>query len=175
MYKHGGFVLAWRPALPQLLVPSNPGVTEDKAEYKETEELTGILLLPCELTDGSPSLCLRKGLPKWGAQRLRSPAAYGDSQARGPIGAAAARLCHSHTATQDPSRVCKVHHSSQQCQILNSLSGTRAWTCILKDSSLVHYCWASTGTPDYNLVLCVSSAAVVELAPIGFNFSVNVL
>ena len=29
------------------------------------------------------------------------------------------------TATPDPSRICNLHHSSQQCQILNSLSEAR--------------------------------------------------
>ena len=29
------------------------------------------------------------------------------------------------TATHDPSRVCNVHHSSQQCRILNPLSEAR--------------------------------------------------
>ena len=41
-----------------------------------------------------------------------APAAYGNSQARGQIGAVAASLCHSHT-TPDPSSVCDLHHSSR--------------------------------------------------------------
>ena len=32
------------------------------------------------------------------------------------------------TATQDPSRICELHHSSQQCQILNPLSEGRDGT-----------------------------------------------
>ena len=53
-----------------------------------------------------------------------APPAYGGSQARiqlelQPPGYAKA------TATQDPSRVCVLHHSSQQHQILNSLSEAR--------------------------------------------------
>ena len=39
------------------------------------------------------------------------------------------------TATQDPSRVCDLHHSSQQQQILNPLSETRGQTCILMVTS----------------------------------------
>ena len=44
--------------------------------------------------------------------------AYGSSQARGEIGAAAARLHHSHS-NADPSSVCDLHPSSHQRWILN--------------------------------------------------------
>ena len=53
-----------------------------------------------------------------------APAAYGGSQARGRIGAVATGLPRA-IATQDPSRVCDLHHSSQQRQILNPLSKGR--------------------------------------------------
>ena len=43
------------------------------------------------------------------------------------------------TATQDLSPVCAVHHSSQQCQILNPLRRARDETCILMDSSQICY------------------------------------
>ena len=52
------------------------------------------------------------------------PGAYGDSQARGPIGATAASPQHSHNNV-DPSCVCDLHHSSRQRQILNPLSEAR--------------------------------------------------
>ena len=39
------------------------------------------------------------------------------------------------TATSDPSRVCDLHHSSWQCQILNPLSKARARTRLLTDIS----------------------------------------
>ena len=48
-----------------------------------------------------------------------APMAYGNSQARGPIGPIAASLCHSNIRFE-PSR--DLHHSSQQCRILNTLS-----------------------------------------------------
>ena len=49
-----------------------------------------------------------------------APAAYGGSQARGRIGAAARA-----TATRDPSRVCNLHHSSRQRRIVNPPSKGR--------------------------------------------------
>ena len=45
--------------------------------------------------------------------------AYGGSQARCQIGAVAYARA---TATQDPSRVCDLHHSSRQRRIINPLS-----------------------------------------------------
>ena len=53
--------------------------------------------------------------------------AYGGSQARGLVGAVAAGLRQSHSNT-DPSRVCDLHHGSQQRRILNSLSEARDQT-----------------------------------------------
>ena len=43
------------------------------------------------------------------------------------------------TATQDPSRICDLHHSSQQSWILNPLSKARDRTPILMDTSWVRY------------------------------------
>ena len=39
------------------------------------------------------------------------------------------------TATLDLKCVCDLHHSSWQCQILNSLSGVRDQTHVLMDTS----------------------------------------
>ena len=47
-------------------------------------------------------------------------------------------------ATRNPSCMCDLHYSS--CQILNPLNETRDWTCILMDTSRVHYHWPTTGT-----------------------------
>ena len=44
------------------------------------------------------------------------------------------------TATQDPSRVFDLHHSSRQYQILNPLSEARDRTRLLMDTGRVHYC-----------------------------------
>ena len=47
-------------------------------------------------------------------------AAYGGPQARGGIGATADSLHHSHSNVRSE-LFCDLHHSSQQCQILNPL------------------------------------------------------
>ena len=57
--------------------------------------------------------------------------AHGGSQARGRIGAVADDL----------------HHSSQQCRILNPLSKARDWTCNLMLLSWISFSCATTGTP----------------------------
>ena len=51
------------------------------------------------------------------------------------------------TAMQDPSCVCDLHHSSWQHWIPDSLSKARDRTCILMDTSQIHFCCATTGTP----------------------------
>ena len=44
------------------------------------------------------------------------------------------------TATQNPGRICDLHHSSQQCWILNPLSEARDRTRNLMDTRWVRYC-----------------------------------
>ena len=51
------------------------------------------------------------------------------------------------TAAPDQSHVCNLHQSSLQHWILNPLSGARDQTCVLMDTSQVHYHWAIMGTP----------------------------
>ena len=53
-----------------------------------------------------------------------APAAYGGSQATGQIEAVATGHART-TATQDPSCICNLHHSSWQRRILNPLSKGR--------------------------------------------------
>ena len=43
------------------------------------------------------------------------------------------------TATQDPSHICDLHHSSQQCRILNPLSKATDRTRVLMDPSQIPY------------------------------------
>ena len=64
-------------------------------------------------------------------------AAHGSSQARGLIRAVAAGL-HQATAMRHPSRICNLHHSSQQRQFLNPLSEARDRTYNLMVPSWIH-------------------------------------
>ena len=57
--------------------------------------------------------------------------------------------CTTATATRDPSRVCDLHHSSQQRQILNALSKARDQTRILTDTHQVCFRQATVGTPKH--------------------------
>ena len=43
------------------------------------------------------------------------------------------------TAMQDPSHVCDLHHSSWQCRIPDPLSEPRDKSCILMDTSRIHF------------------------------------
>ena len=52
------------------------------------------------------------------------------------------------TATQDPSRICDLHHSSRPRQILNPLSEARDRINDLMVPSQIRFCWATTGTPE---------------------------
>ena len=45
--------------------------------------------------------------------------------------------CATTIATKDPIYICNLHHSTQQCQILNPLSEVRDLTHILMDTSQV--------------------------------------
>ena len=51
------------------------------------------------------------------------------------------------TTTSNLSHVWDLHHSSQQCCILNPLSEARDWNCVLIDTSQVHYRWVMTEAP----------------------------
>ena len=51
------------------------------------------------------------------------------------------------TAMPALSSVCDLHHSSQQCRILNPMNEARNRTCILMEASQIHFCWAMTGIP----------------------------
>ena len=96
------------------------------------------------------------------------PAAYGSSQARGPVRATAANLW-------DLNLVCDLHQSSWQRWILSPLSKARDWTWVLMDTSQVRYHWAMTGTPNAEIIWlhclvawCFSSACFVR-NPQGWN------
>ena len=53
-------------------------------------------------------------------------------------------------ATQDPSRVCDLHHSSWQHQILNPMSEARDLARNLMVPSQINFCCTTMGTPSIN-------------------------
>ena len=72
--------------------------------------------------------------------------AYGSSWARAES-ELQLRAYTTATAMRDLSHVCNLDHSSQHRQILNPLSKPRDQTCILRETSRVHYHWATIETP----------------------------
>ena len=56
------------------------------------------------------------------------------------------------TATQDPSRVCDLHHGSQQCWILDPLSEARDHTGNLMVTGRIRFHCATMGTPPERLL-----------------------
>ena len=67
---------------------------------------------------------------------MTAPAAYGGSQARGPLGATAAGLCHSQQQCQiQAMSATYIYHSSRQLRILNPLSEARDRTQVLMHTS----------------------------------------
>ena len=66
------------------------------------------------------------------------------------------------TATQDPSRIYNLHHSSWQCWISSLLSGARDRTGILMDTSQIHFCCATMGPPDsaFETQICILNSVI---------------
>ena len=67
-------------------------------------------------------------------------------------------------ATQDPSRICHLHHSSRQRQFLHPLSEARDRTHNLMVPRWIHFCCTITGTPGplvFNFTIPVKSHRVV--------------
>ena len=72
--------------------------------------------------------------------------AYGGSPARGQLELQLPAYTTA-TKTWDLSRVCDLHHNSQQCRILNPLSKARDQTHNLMVPSWIHFCCTTKGTP----------------------------
>ena len=64
---------------------------------------------------------------------VATPQAYGNSRARGHLGAAAEAYTTA-TAAQDPSHICNLCHSLRQCWIFNLLSEAKDLSPILTDA-----------------------------------------
>ena len=58
--------------------------------------------------------------------------------------------CTTATAVQDLSCVCDLHHSSQQCQILNPLNKARNRTYNVMVPSQIRFFCATKGTPPHD-------------------------
>ena len=75
-----------------------------------------------------------------------APAAYGGSQ--GSISELQLLACDATApATPDPSRICDLHHSSQQRRIPDPLSEARDRTHLLMDTRQIRFCCTTMGTP----------------------------
>ena len=90
-----------------------------------------------------------------------TPEAYGNSQARGPVRAAAASLCHSHSNSRSEPCLRPTPQRTQRW-ILNPLSGARDQTCILMDTSQICSCCPTTGTPCFFNRKMISDVIVYE-------------
>ena len=75
------------------------------------------------------------------------------------------------TAMPDLSRICDLHHSTWQRQILNPLSEARDWTHILMGTSQICYCWATVGTPWVQLFQITHLSNIVQY----LSFSVRLV
>jgi len=72
-------------------------------------------------------------------QQMEVPRLGGESELQLPAYTTA-------TATQDLSHICDLHHSSWQCQIPNPLNEARDQTCILMNTSQIHFCCSAMVT-----------------------------
>ena len=78
-----------------------------------------------------------------------TPEAHRSSQARGQIRADGCQLTPQPTSTWDVSlwAMTDLRHSLWQLPIPDPLIEPRGWIHVLMDTSGVHYCWATMGTP----------------------------
>ena len=75
-------------------------------------------------------------MPFVGGRGRGSPATYGSSQAQGPIGAVATPQQQQHQIQATSATYTAAH---RKYKIINPLSEARDGTCILMDTSWVHY------------------------------------
>ena len=73
-------------------------------------------------------------------------ASYGSSQVRGRIRAAAAGLHHSHSNVESEPHLQPATKAHGNARSFNPLSKARDQTCVLMDTSLIHFHCATMGT-----------------------------
>ena len=100
-----------------------------------------------------------------------APTAYGSFQTRGQMQLPAYATA---AVKPYPSCICNLHHSSQQCQIPEPLSEARDQTCILMDTSGIHFCCTTMGTPysysyKYSFSLLVQFHTECDSPPFSHN------
>ena len=77
---------------------------------------------------------------------------------RGPIGATAAGLCHSQSNSGSKQHLWATPQLTQQHQIPNPLSEARDQTCMLMETSQIHFCYSVMGTPCSKMFWGLSSS-----------------
>ena len=79
------------------------------------------------------------------------------------------------TAVQDPSCICYLHHSSQQCWLLNPLRKARDQIPVLMDTSWICYCWATMGNPVniFDSLTFLGTVVIILLELSQFIISIN--
>ena len=120
---------------------STPGSSLLDSYWRTTEHLFGLIFFSFLLFQGGEGRLgerctpMTYGISRLGIESELQPQAYPTA-----------------TARWDPSCICDLCHTSWQHQILNPLSEARDWTCILMDTSLVRYHWATMGTPIFSFI-----------------------
>lgn len=61
--------------------------------------------------------------------------------------------CATATAVPEMSRICELHCSVKQCQILNPPSEARDRTLVVMDTGRIRFCCGTAGTPSTFLIL----------------------
>ena len=78
------------------------------------------------------------------------------------------------TATPDPSSICDLHHSSQQCWICNLLSEARDQTYNLMVPSQIRFWCTTKGTPDIQFFVFMEIDTYNTHQPATFFLSHNI-